>query len=110
VVEGSTPVPAPDTPGFGLKPPYVAKVRDRVTEKLLACLQGEPENIVAAPALAKVSIGPAGELREVVLVRLSGSEAFDRCLLQAFRQTELPAPPPEILGEGGAVDAELAFR
>jgi outer membrane biosynthesis protein TonB len=110
VVEGDPPEVAPDTPGaWGPLRPYIATVRRPVTDRMLACMQKAPAVVTDGPALVVATIGEGGELRQVTLSRSSGAEPLDTCILQAFRQAELPVPPPEILGDG-VVAFEMAFR
>lgn len=110
MAEAPPPRPSSDTPGWGPVPPYLAKVRNAVTDKFFDCLASGPAVSATQPALVLVTIGPSGDLRQISVARPSGAEAFDNCILRAFRSTDLPAPPPEALGEGGVVTSEMAFR
>jgi hypothetical protein len=110
VVAGTTPPPPDDTPGWGPLHPYIAKVRRPVTDRMLACMKRAPAVVTDGPALLVATIGGTGELRQITLTRSSGAEPLDDCLLEAFRQADLPPPPAELLGEDGAVGFEIAFR
>jgi hypothetical protein len=73
-------------------------------------MQRAPAVVTDGPALLVARVGSGGELLQVILSRSSGAEPLDQCLLDAFRQVELPVPPPELLEEDGAVGFEIAFR
>lgn len=112
VVQRDTPMPVPsaDTPGWGPLPPYVARVRAALDAELTRCLTSGAPISAARPTVVQVTLGPAGDLRAVAVATTSGSEAQDACVLRAFRSATVPPPPPEVLGDGGVLTAEMAFR
>jgi TonB family protein len=111
VVDGPPAPTVPEgTPGGGPVPPWLASVRALVTTELDRCLASGPATIKTGTALVHVRIDGDGHVLESTLVRSSGSEAYDACLLQALRTVRAKPPPPEALEADGQADMELAFR
>jgi TonB family protein len=112
VVDEPPPPPLPaDTPGGGPLPPYLSEVRKRVSVQLVACVERGGMLALTGPALAVATVAHDGELRDVILRRSSGAEAFDACLVRAFREAKLPPPPTiEVGPDGFVVLPDMAFR
>jgi outer membrane biosynthesis protein TonB len=56
------------------------------------------------------TIDQDGRVVALTVVRSSGSEPHDVCVLDAFRRVELPSPPREVLAGGRLVTPRLSFR
>lgn len=112
VVDEAPPMPPPEgTPGGGLLPPYLTKLRKALVDPLDACLAEGPATVVGTPALVVARLDAEGRLLSVGFERPSGVAWYDACLAKAFEAAVFPAPPPEVLGPDGQLQTpQMAFR
>lgn len=90
--------------------PYLSVLRKQVAPALLECLTSGPALVVTEAALVTLTLDAEGHLEDLAVTRGSGNEDFDRCVVQAIRQTRLAPPPPDLLVDGRMVTPDLAFR
>ena len=100
---------SPDTPGGGTLPPWLAHLRAQVNLPLDACLATGPATVKTGTALVTARIDAAGAVHDVTLVRSSGSDVYDGCLVEAFRAARPDPPPADALADGQLL-TEMAFR
>lgn len=114
----ATPAPhdpnAPPTEAYSAamsRGPYLSTIRKAVAPRLEQCLTSGPALVVSEAALVHLTLESDGRLVELTVARGSGNEDFDRCVVDAIRDSRLPAPPAELLDEQGRmVTPDLAFR